>query len=155
MNKNLLLASGAAAMMLVTTGCATKAVAPAPAPAPVKSYVIEGVLFSFDSAKLTPAGEAKVAEAAAGIKAASAHTFNVVGHTDPIGSDAFNLRLSGQRAKTVAEALYRNGVPAGQLKVTAMGEQQLVKTGCGDKRTQASIECNAPNRRVEINPVAK
>jgi OOP family OmpA-OmpF porin len=152
MNKNLILASGAAAMMLVTTGCATKAVAPAPAPAP-KSYVIEGVLFAFDSASLTPAGEAKVAEAAAGIKAASAHTFNVVGHTDPIGSDAFNLRLSGKRAKTVAEALYRNGVPASQLKVTAMGEQQLVKTGCGDRATKASIECNAPNRRVEINPV--
>jgi OOP family OmpA-OmpF porin len=154
MNKNLLLASGAAALMLVTTGCATKAVAPAAAAAP-KSYVIEGVLFGFDSASLTSAGEAKVAEAAAGIKAASAHTFNVVGHTDPIGSDAFNLRLSAKRAKTVAEALYRNGVPAGQLKVTAMGEQQLVKTGCGDRATKAAIECNAPNRRVEINPVAK
>jgi OOP family OmpA-OmpF porin len=154
MNKNLLLASGAAALMLVTTGCATKAVAPAPAPAP-KSYVIEGVLFAFDSASLTSAGEAKVAEAAAGIKAASAHTFNVVGHTDPIGSDAFNLRLGAKRAKTVADGLIRNGVPASQLKVTSMGEQQLVKTGCGDRATKAAIECNAPNRRVEITPVAK
>jgi OOP family OmpA-OmpF porin len=153
MNKNLLLASGAAAMMLVTTGCATKAVAPAPAPAPVKSYVIEGVLFSFDSSSLTPAGEAKVAEAAAGIKAASAHTFNVVGHTDPIGSDAYNLRLSEQRANTVAKALYRNGVPADRLTVTAMGEKQLVRTDCGPGKSRAVIECNAPNRRVEINPV--
>jgi OOP family OmpA-OmpF porin len=155
MNKNLLLASGAAALMLVTTGCATKAVAPAPAPAPVKSYVIEGVLFAFDSASLTSAGEAKVAEAAAGIKAASGHTFNVVGHTDPIGSDANNLRLGAKRAQTVVNALMRNGVSASQLKAASMGERQLVRTDCGDRATKAAIECNAPNRRVEITPVAK
>jgi OmpA-OmpF porin, OOP family len=152
MNKNLLLASGAAALMLVTTGCATKAVAPA-AVAPVKSYKIEGVHFAFDSASLTPAGEAAVAEAAAGIKAASSHTFNVVGHTDPIGSPAYNQTLSERRANTVTKSLLAKGVPASQLKTSGMGERQLVKTDCGTGKSKAVVECNAPNRRVEITPV--
>lgn len=105
MNKNLLLASGAAVVFLVT-GCASgpKHEAPAPAPTP-KSYVIKGVNFEFDSSKLTPAGESIVAEAAAGIKAASGHTFNVVGHTDSVGSLQYNQGLSERRANTVTNSL--------------------------------------------------
>jgi len=119
MNKNLLLASGAAAMMLVTTGCATKAVAPAPAPAPVKSYVIEGVLFSFDSASLTPAVRPRWPRRrpASRRPAVPRSTWSVT----PIHRlGCLQPEAVGQRAKTVAAALYRSGVPASQLNVSAM-----------------------------------
>ena len=146
MNKNLLLASGAAALMLVTTGCATKAVAPAPAPAPVKSYVVKGVNFEFNSAKLTPAAKGVLDEAAAGIKAASGNTFNVVGHTDSIGSDGFNMDLGQRRANSVKEALVGRGVPSSQLQTSSKGERQPIASNDTDTG-------RAENRRVEITPV--
>lgn len=148
MNKNLLLASGAAVVFLVT-GCASgpKHEAPAPAPTP-KSYVIKGVNFEFDSSKLTPAGESIVAEAAAGIKAASGHTFNVVGHTDSVGSLQYNQGLSERRANTVTNSLIAKGVPASQLVTSGKGETQPIATN----ETAAG---RAENRRVEIFPVKK
>jgi len=148
MKKNLLLlASGAAAALLIT-GCASgpKHEAPAAAPTPVKSYTIRGVNFEFDSAKLTPAAKGVLDEAASGIKAASGHTFNVVGHTDSVGSDAFNMGLGQRRASSVKEALVSRGVPASQLQTSSMGERQPIATN-------ATAEGRAENRRVEITPV--
>jgi len=146
MKKNLLvLASGAAALLLVT-GCATKHVAPAPAPAPVKSYIVKGVNFAFDSDRLTPAGEAVVAEAAAGIKASAPQVYNVVGHTDSIGSDAYNMDLSQRRANTVTNMLVSKGVSSSQLRTSWMGKRQPIASNDTD-------EGRAENRRVEINPV--
>ena len=148
MNKNLLLlASGTAAALLIT-GCASgpKHEAPPPAPAPVKSYTIKGVNFEFDSAKLTPAAKNILDEAASGIKAASSHTFTVVGHTDSVGSDAFNMGLGQRRADSVKEALVGRGVPASQLRTSSMGERQPIATN-------ATAEGRAENRRVEITPV--
>jgi OOP family OmpA-OmpF porin len=148
MKKNLLLlASGAAAALLIT-GCASgpKHEAPAAAPTPVKSYTIRGVNFEFDSAKLTPAAKGVLDEAASGIKAASGHTFNVVGHTDSVGSDAFNMGLGQRRASSVKEALVSRGVSASQLQTSSMGERQPIATN-------ATAEGRAENRRVEITPV--
>jgi OOP family OmpA-OmpF porin len=148
MKKNLLLlASGTAAALLIT-GCASgpKHEAPPPAPAPVKSYTIKGVNFEFDSAKLTPAAKGILDEAASGIKAASGHTFNVVGHTDSVGSDAFNMGLGERRAQSVTDALVSRGVPASQLRASSMGERQPLATN-------ATAEGRAENRRVEITPV--
>jgi len=131
------------------TGCASgpKHEAPAPAPTP-KSYVIKGVNFEFDSSKLTPAGEAIVAEAAAGIKAASGYTFNVVGHTDSVGSLQYNQGLSERRANTVTNSLIAKGVSASQLVTSGKGETQPIATN----ETAAG---RAENRRVEISPVKR
>lgn len=144
MNKNLLLASGMAALVLVTTGCASKAVAPAPTPAP-KSYVVKGVNFDFDSYRLKPAGEAVLDEAAAGIKA-SGRSYTVVGHTDSVGSDAYNQALGQRRANTVTNGLVQRGVPATQLQTSSMGERQPIASNDTDAG-------RAENRRVEIAPV--
>ena len=146
MKKNLLfLASGAAALLI--TGCASgpKHEAPPPAPAPVKSYRIEGVNFDFDSAKLTPAAKGVLDEAASGIKAASGHTFDVVGHTDSVGSDAYNQGLGQRRADSVTEALVSRGVPASQLRTSSMGERQPIASN-------STAEGRAQNRRVDITP---
>ena len=147
MKKNLLLlASGTAAALLIT-GCASgpKHEAPPPAPAPVKSYRIEGVNFEFDSAKLTPAAKGILDEAASGIKAASGHTFDVVGHTDSVGSDAYNQGLGQRRADSVTEALVSRGVPASQLRTSSMGERQPIASN-------STAEGRAQNRRVDITP---
>jgi OOP family OmpA-OmpF porin len=110
--------------------------------------VVKGVNFEFDSAKLTPAAKGILDEAATGIKAASGHTFNVVGHTDSVGSDGFNMGLGQRRANAVKEALVARGVPAGQLQTASMGERQPIATN----ETAAG---RAENRRVEISPVKK
>jgi len=147
MKKNLLfLASGAAALLI--TGCASgpKHEAPPPAPAPVKSYRIEGVNFEFDSAKLTPTAKGILDEAASGIKAASTHTFNVVGHTDSVGSDAYNMALGQRRADSVKEALVGRGVPASQLRTSSMGKREPIASN-------STAEGRAQNRRVDITPV--
>lgn len=144
MNKNLLLASGAAVVFLVT-GCASgpKHEAPAPAPTP-KSYVVKGVNFEFDSYALKPTGDAILDEAAAGIKA-SGRTYNVVGHTDSVGSDAYNMSLGERRSNTVTNGLVRRGVPASQLQSSSMGERKPIASN----DTAAG---RAENRRVEISP---
>jgi OOP family OmpA-OmpF porin len=104
------------------------------------------VNFEFDSAKLTPAAKGILDEAAAGAKAASSTTFNVVGHTDSVGSDAYNMDLGQRRADSVKEALVSRGVPASQLRTSSMGKRQPIATN-------ATAEGRAENRRVEITPV--
>lgn len=149
MKKNLLALVSGLAFVAMISGCASgpKHEAPAPAPTP-KSYVVKGVNFEFNSAKLTPAAESIIAEAAAGIKAASGHTFNVVGHTDSVGSATYNQGLSERRANTVTKALIAKGVPASQLAASGKGKTQPVATN----DTAAG---RAENRRVEIFPVKK
>lgn len=145
MNKNLLLASGAAVVFLVT-GCASgpKHEAPAAAATP-KSYMVKGVNFEFDSSKLKPAGEAVLDEAAPAIKA-SGRTYTVVGHTDSKGTDEYNTGLGQRRANTVTSGLVKRGVPASQLQTSSMGERQPIASN----DTAAG---RAENRRVEISPV--
>jgi len=128
-------------------GCASgpKNVPPpaAPAPAP-KAYVIEGVNFATDSSKITPAGQATLAEAADGIKQ-SGVAYEVGGHTDSVGSDSYNQRLSERRANAVKNDLISRGVPASQLTAVGYGETRPVASN-------DTAEGRAANRRVEINP---
>jgi outer membrane protein OmpA-like peptidoglycan-associated protein len=68
---------------------------------------------------------------------------NVTGHTDTVGSDAYNMRLSKRRAESVAAELEKDGIPAGEIAIYAKGKHDLlVPTGDGVKEPQ--------NRRVQI-----
>ncbi|MFY0628393.1 MAG: OmpA family protein [Reichenbachiella sp.] len=67
----------------------------------------------------------------------------VSGHTDPVGSQGFNQRLSLKRAKVVAEFLFKQGLEKDNVEVVGHGEMKLI-----DKTN--SEEANAKNRRVEI-----
>lgn len=118
--------------------------APAPAPTPQK-YVLGDILFDFDSAKLKPAGVAVVKEFAANAKATGAK-YEIAGHTDSKGSDAYNLRLGGQRAGAVVTEAMRQGVPASQMTAKSYGESKPVASNDTDAG-------RAQNRRVEINPM--
>lgn len=75
----------------------------------------------------------------------------VVGHTDRLGADDYNQRLSERRARAVADGLIARGWPADKVEVTGRGEQEPV-TGnrCNGDSKQALIPCLAPDRRVDI-----
>ena len=98
------------------------------------------VYFPFNGTKLDDAAMAVIKEAAA---AAKGKHVTVSGHTDRAGADAYNMRLSGDRAGGVARALIAAGVPKKLIKRTQHGETQpAVPTDDGVKEPK--------NRRVEI-----
>lgn len=132
--------------------------APEPAPAPVActpqtETITVGAekLFGFDKAKLKDEGKAALDEAAAKIKAnPEIKAVIVTGHTDRIGSDAYNQKLSERRAKQVADYLVSQGVDSSLITATGKGESEPVVQCDGTKATKKLISCLQPNRRVEI-----
>lgn len=132
--------------------------APEPAPAPVActpqtETITVGAekLFGFDKAKLKDEGKAALDEAAAKIKAnPEIKAVIVTGHTDRIGSDAYNQKLSERRAKQVADYLVSQGVDSSLITATGKGESEPVVQCEGAKATKKLISCLQPNRRVEI-----
>ena len=73
---------------------------------------------------------------------------HVVGHADPLGSPAFNERLSINRANTVRQYLKTNGQISAPVTSEGKGARQLVETRCARQPTSAAIACNQVNRRV-------
>ena len=131
---------------------------PAPAPEPVKctpqmDTITVGAekLFDFDKANISEDGKAALNEAAAKIKAnPELKAVIVTGHTDRIGSDAYNQKLSERRAKMVKDYLASQGVDAGMIEAVGKGEAEPVVQCTGNKTTKKLISCLQPNRRVEI-----
>lgn len=125
-------------------------------PAPVHKEISLGAdaLFDFDKATLRPAGRAKLDELVSDMRQLdSLESITVVGHTDPLGTDAYNMRLSDRRAHSVASYLAGQGVPADRIRAEGRGETDLKVTPeeCrGSKGRKALIECYQPNRRVDI-----
>ncbi|MBK5300328.1 MULTISPECIES: OmpA family protein [Gammaproteobacteria] len=127
---------------------------PPPAPAPVveeaavvkeEVIVIRDVHFQFDSAKLTLADKDVLNTIATRLKQESSSAqLTVTGHTDSVGSDAYNQKLSDRRAHSVVEYLISQGVPRSSfVTVTGAGESQPV----ADNKT---ADGRALNRRTEI-----
>jgi len=132
-------------------GCPPPAPAPMPVaaePAPLpkeETIVIRNVHFEFDKATLTAADRAQLDTVATRLKTeATTARLSVSGHTDSVGRDAYNQRLSEQRAKAVTDYLVSSGVPrASVVSVKGMGEAQPV----ADNNT---ADGRAMNRRTEI-----
>ena len=109
-----------------------------------------GVLFPFDSSKLSAEGQTAVATVVQSANSYENPEFEVYGHTDRIGSDAYNNKLSQKRADAVTAELQNNGVTP---KVSEGKGKANPVTGdkCdGVKGRKALIDCLAPDRRVEI-----
>jgi iron complex outermembrane receptor protein len=112
----------------------------APAPATAKSYL---VFFDFNKSDLTPQAVSIVNDAARNAGPAKVTKLEVTGHTDTVGSDAYNMRLSRRRAESVAAQLEKDGIPASEIAIYAKGKHDLlVPTADGVKEPQ--------NRRVQI-----
>ncbi|WP_124551727.1 OmpA family protein [Methylophilus methylotrophus] len=131
--------------------------APAPAPAPVCKPQNETVtvsaekLFGFDKANLREEGRKVLEETAAKIKAnPEINAVIVTGHTDRIGSDAYNQKLSERRAKMVADYLIAQGVDSNIITSEGKGKSEPVVECEGKKVTKKLISCLQPNRRVDI-----
>ncbi|KKA04746.1 membrane protein [Pseudomonas ogarae] len=127
---------------------------PPPVPAPVveeavvvqeETIVIRDVHFEFNKATLTPADKDVLSTVATRLKQeTSTAQLRVTGHTDSVGSDAYNQRLSEKRANSVVQYLVENGVPrASFVSVSGAGESQPV----ADNKT---ADGRAMNRRTEI-----
>ncbi|HLG86855.1 MAG TPA: TonB-dependent receptor [Alphaproteobacteria bacterium] len=113
---------------------------PAPAPQAAHSYL---VFFDFDKSDLTPEAVRIIDEAAANAGPARVTQITVTGHTDTVGSDAYNMRLSRRRAESVAAELEKQGIPSSEVAIIAKGKRDLlVRTGDGVREPQ--------NRRVQI-----
>jgi OmpA-OmpF porin, OOP family len=108
-------------------------------------------LFGFDKANLKAEGKAALDEAAAKIKAnPEIKAVIVTGHTDRLGSDAYNNKLSTRRANQVKAYLVSQGVDSGLIEATGKGESEPVVQCKGNKATKKLISCLQPNRRVTI-----
>jgi outer membrane protein OmpA-like peptidoglycan-associated protein len=102
-----------------------------------------GVLFDFNKATIKSESEAVLARAAAALTAAGAKAFEVQGHTDNVGTDAYNQTLSEARARSVMQWFVSKGIAATRLTAKGYGKGQPV----ADNDTDAG---RARNRRVEL-----
>jgi len=127
-------------------------VTPPPAPRFEKMTIGATELFKFDSAEVTPA-QPELEKLTTTLKGSSEpKQVNIVGHTDRIGSDEYNQRLSERRAEAVKNYMVDKGVQADRLLTEGKGEKEpLVQ--CNEKNREKLIECLQPNRRVQIDNV--
>ncbi len=117
---------------------------PEPLPPPTKQrLVLRGVTFAFDKSDLSPEATGILDSAATALKGTPEAEVVVEGHTDAIGSDDYNMKLSQRRATSVRDYLVGQGVASERLSVEAFGESQPV----ADNDTE---EGRAQNRRVEL-----
>lgn len=109
---------------------------------PAPMLTIPGVAFDFNKAAIDATYSAKLDGFVGDVKEGTMK-FNIVGHTDDVGGDAYNQKLSEKRAKAVYDYLVKNGMDKARLSHKGMGEKDPV----GDNKTE---EGRAKNRRVEI-----
>ena len=131
------------------------AAAPAPKPSADKIKLAADTLFDFDKATLKAEGRAKLDELAVKSKQLKLEVILAVGHTDRIGSDAYNQKLSERRAAAVKTYLVSKGVEANRVYTEGKGKKQPVTgTTCNTvKNRKALIDCLQPDRRVEVEVI--
>ena len=131
------------------------AVAPAPTPTADKVRLSADALFDFDRAVLRPAGMERLNQLAEQAKALNLEVILAVGHTDRIGSAAYNQGLSERRAEAVKAYLVSRGIEANRIYTEGKGKTQPVTgTQCDNVRGRAAvIDCLQPDRRVEVEVI--
>jgi len=129
--------------------------APAPAPAPAaapqppaatKVTYAADAFFDFDKSVLKPEGRAKLDDLVSKMSGLNLEVIIAVGHTDSVGADAYNQKLSIRRSEAVKAYLVSKGVEKNRVYTEGKGEKQPV----ADNKT---AEGRAKNRRVEIEVV--
>lgn len=107
------------------------------------AFVLKGVNFEFDSARLTEDSKAILDQTAETLKSYPDIKVEVAGHTDDVGSDAYNMGLSERRAQSVKTYLTAQGVGADRMTPVGYGKTQPLVEG-------TTAEDRAKNRRVEL-----
>ena len=141
--------------------CEPPAAKAAAAPITAKPITIAAKeLFDYDKAILKPEGKAAIdREVIAKLKdAGPIKTMLVTGHTDRLGSQQYNQKLSEKRAEVVKGYLVSKGIPVDKIETMGAGKTQPA-TGvpkCDDKLPKKKlIECLAPHRRFTIDVTAE
>lgn len=129
-------------------------IAPAPAVAPAPTVVSEKVtfaaeaLFDFDKAVLKPDGKQALDALARKLQGMETEVMIAVGHTDALGSDTYNQKLSLRRAEAVKAYIVSKGLTPSRVYTEGKGESQPV----ADNANSAG---RASNRRVAVEVVGK
>jgi len=118
----------------------------APVPTSEKVSYAADAFFDFDKAVLKPAGQASLDDLVSKLNNINLEVIIAVGHTDSVGTDEYNQKLSVRRADAVKSYLVSKGVDAKRVYTEGKGEKQPV----ADNKT---AEGRAKNRRVEIEVV--
>ena len=143
---------GALTQAAAATPAAPAATPAAPAPAAKPAVAASKVtyaadaFFDFDKAVLKPEGKAKLDDLVGKIQGINLEVIIAVGHTDSVGSDAYNQKLSVRRSEAVKAYLVSKGIEKNRVYTEGKGEKQPV----ADNKTK---EGRAKNRRVEIEVV--
>ena len=106
-----------------------------------------GILFDFDKFALKDAAKTNVQSLAASLNQYPNTNIKVIGHTDSIGSNSYNKKLSERRAASVKAYAVSQGVPTSRLETTGKGSMEPIASNTTDAG-------RAENRRVEIVIVA-
>jgi OmpA-OmpF porin, OOP family len=122
------------------------AAAVVPAPTSEKVTFAADAFFDFDKSVLKPEGRAKLDDLVSKMSGLNLEVIIAVGHTDSIGTDSYNQRLSIRRSEAVKSYLVSKGVEKNRVYTEGKGEKQPV----ADNKT---AEGRAKNRRVEIEVV--
>ena len=125
---------------------AAPAVVPVAPPAATKVTYAADAFFDFDKSVIKPAGKEKLDDLIGKIKDINLEVIIAVGHTDSVGSDSYNQKLSVRRSEAVKAYLVSKGIEKNRVYTEGKGEKQPV----ADNKT---AEGRAKNRRVEIEVV--
>jgi OOP family OmpA-OmpF porin len=124
---------------------APRPAAPPPAAATKVTYAADA-FFDFDKSVLKTEGKAKLDDLVGKLKGINLEVIIAVGHTDSVGSDAYNQKLSVKRSDAVKAYLVTKGIEKNRVYTEGKGEKQPV----ADNKTSAG---RSKNRRVEIEVV--
>jgi outer membrane protein OmpA-like peptidoglycan-associated protein len=119
---------------------------PAPKPEPVLPASLPSGYFQFDESTLLPEARAKLDDVAAFMHNNSNVLVEIQGHTDSVGTEAYNHALGQRRADAVFEYLTLKGINPNRLKTVSFGETSPVASN-------ATAEGRARNRRVDLIPI--
>ena len=132
--------------VVVEAATPAAAVVVAPVPTAEKVSYSADAFFDFDKAVLKPAGKSALDDLTSKLGSMNLEVIIAVGHTDSVGTDEYNQKLSIRRAESVKAYLESKGIESNRVYTEGKGEKQPV----ADNKTDAG---RAKNRRVEIEVV--
>ena len=109
----------------------------------IKVTFDSGILFEINSYELSEASKEEIAKLSEILKKYEDTNIMFAGHTDNTGREEYNLELSEERAKAVAEYAAFTGVDPTRMTITGYGEENPIADN-------STVEGRAENRRVEV-----
>jgi OmpA-OmpF porin, OOP family len=115
---------------------------------PATKFTLDNVHFETGKSILQPSSYAELNEIVEYMKLNAQQVIEIAGHTDNVGQDADNLKLSQARAESVKNYLVKKGVAAARLKAKGYGASQPVADN-------STVEGRQKNRRTEVRLVGE